>query len=118
MQNDEQFSGKLVQVLLDTHFDIMKAMFPSLVESTAHLPKQKRNIIPILMYVTVQSVLRNVYHSSLLLLRNANTLKGGKLSVSEENLSHANQIWKLLGSETLQDCHDAYLKLYIISLCM
>ena len=40
-----------------------------------------------------------------------NTLEGDKLAVSEEKLSHANQMWKLLGCKTLQDPHDAYLKL-------
>ena len=39
----------------------------------------------------------------------------GKLDVSpknlSENLSHANQMWKLLGCKSLQDYHDAYLKL-------
>ena len=40
-----------------------------------------------------------------------NTLEGGKLAVSDENLGHANQMWKLLGCKTLQDYHDAYLKL-------
>ena len=33
---------KLVEILPDTHFGIMKAMFPSVSESNAHLLKQKR----------------------------------------------------------------------------
>ena len=33
------------------------------------------------------------------------------MAVSEETLSHANQMWKLLGCKTLQDYHDAYFKL-------
>ena len=33
------------------------------------------------------------------------------MAVSEENLGHANQMWKLLGCKNLQDYHDAYLKL-------
>ena len=95
---------KLVEILPDTHFDIMKAMFPSVSESNAHLLKQKRY-----SYVCDRTKFSEERLPPLSEWRN--TLEGGKLAVSEENLNHANQLWKLLGCKTLQDYHDAYLKL-------
>ena len=98
---------KLVEILPDTHFDIMKAMFPSVSESNAHLLKQKG-------YHPYSYVCDRTKFSGERLLPLSewrNTLDGGKLAVSRENLSHANQMWKLLGCKTLQDYHDAYLKL-------
>ena len=54
---------KLVKILPDTHLDIMKAMFPSVSYQT-HTYSNKKDIILILMYVIVQSYLRNVYQPS------------------------------------------------------
>ena len=98
---------KLVEILPDTHFDIMKAMFPSVSESNAHLLKQK-GYYP---YSYVCDRTKFSEQSLPPLSEWRNTLEGGKLAVSEENLGHANQMWKLLGCKTLQDYHDAYLKL-------
>ena len=98
---------KLVEILPDRHFIIMKAMFPSVSESNAHLLKQKR------YYPCSYLCDRTKFSEERLppLSEWRNTLEGGKVAVSEENLSHANKMWKLLGCETLQDYHDAYLKL-------
>ena len=49
---------KLVEILPDTHFDIMKALFPSVTYSN------KKDISLIRMYVIVQSFLSNLYHPS------------------------------------------------------
>ena len=94
---------KLVEILPDTHFDIMKAMFPSNSESNAHLLKQK-GYYPY-SYVCDRTNFSEECLPPLSEWRN--TLEGGKLAVSEKNLSHANQMWKLLGCKTLQDYHDA-----------
>ena len=86
---------KLVEILLDTHFDIMKAMFPSVSESNAHLLKQKG-------YSPYSKVCdRTKFSEERLppLSEWRNTLEGGKLAVSEEKLNHANQMWKLLGAK-------------------
>ena len=87
---------KLIEILPDTHFDIKKAMFPSVSESNAHLLKQK-GYYPY-SYVCDRT---KFYEQSLPSLSEwRNTLEGGKLAVSEENLGHANQIWQLLGCKT------------------
>ena len=98
---------KLVEISPDTQFDIMKAMFPSVSESNAHLLKQK-GYYP---YSFVCDRTKFSEQSLPPISEWRNTLEGGKLAVSEENLGHANQMWKLLGCKTLQDYHDAYLKL-------
>ena len=84
---------KLGEILPDTHFDIMKAMFPSVSESNAHLLKQKG-------YYPYSYVCdRRKFSEKCLppLSEWRNTLEGGNLAVSDESLSHANQMWKLLG---------------------
>ena len=98
---------KLVEILPDTHFDIMKAKFPSVSESNAHLLKQK-GYYP---YSYVCDRTKFSEQSLPPLSEWRNTLEGGKLAVSEENLGHANQMWKLLVCKILQDYHDAYLNL-------
>ena len=100
-----------MEILPDTHLDIMKAMFPSVSESTEHLLKEKG------YYPYSYVIDRTKFSEECLppLSEWLNTLEGGKLDVSpknlSENLSHANQMWKLLGCKSLQDYHDAYLKL-------
>ena len=72
---------KLVENLPDTHFNIMKAMFPSDSESNAHLLKQKR-YYPY-SYVCDRTKCSEERLPPLSEWRN--TLEGGKLAVSEEN---------------------------------
>ena len=99
--------GKLVEILLETHFDIMKTKFLSVSESNAHLHKQKG------YYTYSYECDRTKFSEKSLppLSEWRITLECGKLAVSEENLSHVYQMWKLLGCKTLQGYHDAYLKL-------
>ena len=98
---------KFVEMLPDTHFDTMKAMFPSVSKSYAHLLKQKR-YYPY-SYVCDRTKFPEECIPPLSEWRK--TLESKKLSFSEENLSYAHQMWKLLVCKTLQDYHDALLKL-------
>ena len=82
-------------------------MFTSVSEPNAHLLKQK-GFYP---YSNVCDRTKFSEERLPTLSEWRNTLDGGKLAVSEKNLSHANQMWNLLGCKTLQDYHDAYLKL-------
>ena len=89
---------KLAEILLDTHFDIIKAMFPSFSESYAHLLNQ-RGFYP---YSYVCNRAKFSEECQPLLSEWRNTSEGGELAVSEENFSHSNQTWNLLGSKTFR----------------
>ena len=68
---------KLMKILPDTHFDIIKAIFPSVSESNAHLLKQKGN------YPYYYVCDRTKFSEERLppLSEWRNTLEGGKLAV-------------------------------------
>ena len=82
-------------------------MFPLVSVSNAHLLKQKRYYL----YFYVCDRKKCSEECLPTISEWLKKLEGGKLAVSEEKLTHANQMGKLLGCKTLQDYHDAYLKL-------
>ena len=98
---------KLVELLPENHFEIMKSMFPTVSGENIHLLKQK-GYYPY-SYMSSRAMFSDTQLPRL--ERLGNTLDGGNVNITESNLAHPSRIWENLGCGTLQDYHDAYLKL-------
>ena len=98
---------KLVEIVPDDRFEIMRAMFSTLSDANLQLLKQK-GYYPY-SYVTGRSKFSDT--SLPPLSKWGNTLDGGAVKVTETNLQHARRMWEILECGTLQDYHDSYLKL-------
>ena len=98
---------KLVEILPDDRFEIMRAMFSTLSDAKLQLLKQK-GYYPY-SYVTSRSKFSDT--SLPPLSKWGNTLDGGAVKVTETNLQHARRMWEILECGTLQDYHDSYMKL-------
>ena len=98
---------KLVEILPDDRFEIMRAMFSTLSDANLQLLKQK-GYYPY-SYVTSRSKFSDT--SLPPLSKWGNTLDGGAVKVTETNLQHARRMWEILECGTLQDYHYSYLKL-------
>ena len=98
---------KLVEILLGNQFEIMKSMFPMVLVENIQLLKKKG-------YDPYSYISNRVKFSETQLppLENwGNILDGGNSNITESNLAHASRMWEILGCGTLQNYHDAYIKL-------
>ena len=98
---------KLVEIFLENQFEIMKTMFATVSGENFQLLKQK-GYYP----YSYMSSRAKFSDAQLPPLGNwGNTLDGGNVNITESNLAHASRMWENLGCGTLQDYHDAHLKL-------
>ena len=98
---------KLVEILPENQFEIMMSMFPTVLGENIQLLKQK-GYYP---YSYMSSRAKFSDTQLFPLERWGNTLDSGNVNITEINLAHASRMWEILGCGTLQDYHDAYLKL-------
>ena len=97
---------KLVDILPRDRFGILAYVFPNLSSTELKLLQQKR-------YYPYSYVSGQVKFSEKSLPSPnewRNTLEGNTVTITQENLNHADTIWNTLICQTLQDYHDAYLK--------
>ena len=98
---------KLVEILPENQFEIMKSMIPTVAGENIQLLK-KKCYYP----YSYMSSRAKFSGTQLPLLENwENTLDAGNVKITESNLADASRIWEILGCGTLQDYHDAYFKL-------
>ena len=94
---------KLVEVLPENQFEIMKSMFPTVSSENIQLLK-KKGYYP----YSYMSNRAKFSDTQLPPLENwGNTLNGGNVNITESNLAHASRMWEIFGCGTLQDYHDA-----------
>ena len=98
---------KLVEILPDDRFEIIRAMFSTLSDANLQLLEQKGYYH--YSYVTGRPKFNDT--SLPPLSKWGNTLDGGAVKLTETNLQHARRMWEILECGTLQDYHDSYLKL-------
>ena len=93
---------KLVEILPDGHFELMRAMLSTLSDANLQLLKQK-GYYPY-SYVTCRSKFSDTSLPPLSKL--GNTLDGGAVKVMVTNLQHTRRMWEFLEWGTLHDYHD------------
>ena len=98
---------KLVEILPENQFEIMKSMFATVSGENIQLLKQ-RGYYPY-SYMSSRAKFSDTQLPPL--EKWGNTLDGGNVNITESNLANASRVWEILGCGTLQDYHDAYLKL-------
>ena len=95
------------EIIRENQYEILKSMFPTISGENIQLLKQK-GYYPY-SYMNIGATFSD---SQLPPLEKwGNTLDSGNVNFSENNLAHASRMWEILGRGTLQDYHDAYLKL-------
>ena len=98
---------KLVEILPENKFEIIKSLFPTVLRENIQLLKKKGHYPH--SYMSSRAKFSD---TQLPPLENwGNTLDGGNVNITESNLAHASRKWEILGCGTLQDYHDAYIKL-------
>ena len=96
---------KLEEVFPENQFEIMKSLIPTVSDENIQLLKQK-GYYP---YSNMSSRTKFSDTQLLPLEKWGNTLDGGNVKIIDSNLAHANRLWEIFCSRTLQDYHDAYL---------
>ena len=96
---------KLVEILPENQFEMIKSMFPTFWGENIQLLKKKG-------YYPYSSSRAKFSDTQLPPLKNwGNTLDGGNVNITESNLAQAGRMWEILGCGTLKGYHDVYLKL-------
>ena len=98
---------KLVEILPENQFEIMKSMVPPKLGENIQLLKQK-GYYP---YSYMSSGAKFSDTQLPPLEKFGNTLDDGNVNITESNLARASRMWENLGCGALQDYHDAYLRL-------
>ena len=98
---------KLVDILPRDRFGILASVFPNLSSTELKLLQQKRYY----PYSYVSGREKFSQKSLPPLNEWRNTLEGNAVTITQENLNHAKTMWNTLNCQTLQDYHDAYLKI-------
>ena len=96
-----------LEILPAYQLEIMKSMLPTVSGENTQLLKQKGYYT--YSYMSSRAKFSDTQLPSL--EKWGNTLDGGNGNITESNLAHASRMWEVLGCGTLQDYHDAYLKL-------
>ena len=97
---------KLVEILPENQFEIMKSMFPTV--SCENIQQLKKKGYYPYSYMSSRAKFSD---TQLPQLENwGNTLDGGIVNITESILAHASRIWEIRGCGTLQEYHNAYLE--------